>query len=76
MAMIRITAGLRGRGMGKLLWALGIGAVAALALCGCETMGASPSGTIDGTGSVGGPVYVRGYQRRDGTYVRGHTRRR
>lgn len=28
------------------------------------------------TGSAGGPVHVRGYYRRDGTYVRSHTRSR
>jgi hypothetical protein len=104
--------------MGALRWALGLGAVAALALCGCEpemmvgpTIGCRDPTTgnivlcpgtvaIDAGGGVaqrrgltdaeldraggrpgvsggyGGPVYVRGYQRRDGTYVRGYTRRR
>ncbi len=38
-----------------------------------------PTTSVSGgysTGSSGGPVYVRGYTRRDGTYVRPHTRSR
>lgn len=41
-----------------------------------RTGGPSTYETIDGPTSTGGPVYVRGYYRRDGTYVRPHTRSR
>lgn len=45
-----------------------------------ERVAAEPSGTRSPSytpgGSTGGPVRVRGYTRRDGTYVRPHTRSR
>lgn len=38
--------------------------------------GPSTSSSTSGSSSSGGEVYVHGYRRRDGTYVRPHTRRR
>lgn len=47
--------------------------------CGARAASVRPGGALGGigySGYSGGSTYVRGYYRKDGTYVRGHTRRR